>query len=132
MRVLCRDAEWLVTKVEFSNYAHTHHAVHCVAKLDYGQENGFTCHSLRHTFITDLMEKTGGDAGTVMAYSGHKSLESFSNYLHPTEKGCKLAIQALENVALFLRSFEGQEGNQGQEGQKKDSVKPLQSQELAV
>lgn len=34
MRVLCRDAEWLVTKVEFSNYAHTHHAVHCVGADD--------------------------------------------------------------------------------------------------
>ena len=25
-----------------------------LAKLNYGQKNGFTCHSLRHTFITDL------------------------------------------------------------------------------
>ena len=49
-----------------------------LAKLNYGQANGFTAHSLRHTFITDLMEKTGNDAGTVMKYSGHKTLESFS------------------------------------------------------
>lgn len=30
MRVLCRDAEWLVTRVDPSNYAHTHFAIHCV------------------------------------------------------------------------------------------------------
>lgn len=34
MRVLCRDAEWLVTKVEFSNHANTSHAVHCIGADD--------------------------------------------------------------------------------------------------
>ena len=34
MRVLCRDAEWLVTKIEFSDRAHEHHAVHCVGSDD--------------------------------------------------------------------------------------------------
>lgn len=34
MRVLCRDAEWLVTKVEFSNHANTAHAVHCIGADD--------------------------------------------------------------------------------------------------
>ncbi|PYP82900.1 MAG: helicase [Blastocatellia bacterium AA13] len=34
MRVLCRDAEWLITKVEFSDHAHRHHAVHCVGADD--------------------------------------------------------------------------------------------------
>ena len=102
------------------------------AKLNYGQANGFTSHSLRHTFITDLMIQTGGDAGTVMAYSGHRSLESFSNYLHPSEKGCKLAIQALENVALFLRCYEGREGQEGVQGQATETANPLQNQEIAV
>ena len=27
-------------------------------RLIYGRENGFTCHSLRHTFITNMMEAT--------------------------------------------------------------------------
>src|SRR3982751_2017578 len=27
-----------------------------LANLNYGRSNGFTCHSLRHTFITDMME----------------------------------------------------------------------------
>ena len=34
MRVLCRDAEWLVTKIEFSDHAHRHHAVHCLGADD--------------------------------------------------------------------------------------------------
>lgn len=78
------------------------------------------------------MEKTGNDAGTVMKYSGHKSLESFSIYLHPTEKGCILATQAMEGVGLLLGAFEGQEGLQGLEGLDERSSKPLQTQEVAV
>jgi hypothetical protein len=34
MRVLCRDAEWLVTRVDPSDYTHTHFAVHCVGVDD--------------------------------------------------------------------------------------------------
>lgn len=34
MRVLCRDAEWLITKVEFSDHAYSHHAVHCLGADD--------------------------------------------------------------------------------------------------
>jgi len=94
-----------------------------LANLNYGQANGFTCHSLRHTFITDLMEKTGNDAGTVMRYSGHKTLESFSGYLHPTDQGRILAIQALNNVARFLRGFEGHEGLEGQQSVEVESPK---------
>ena len=103
-----------------------------LAKLNYGQANGFTAHSLRHTFITDLMEKTGNDAGTVMKYSGHKTLESFSIYLHPTEQGRILATQAMESVGLLLGGLEGQEGHQGQRGLKTESAKPLQTEEVAV
>ena len=58
-----------------------------LAKLKYGQANGFTTHSLRHTFITDLMEKTGNDAGTVMKYSGHKTLELFRSTCIPPNRG---------------------------------------------
>jgi len=103
-----------------------------LAKLKYGQADGFTAHSLRHTFITDLMEKTGNDAGTVMKYSGHKTLESFSIYLHPTERGRILATQAMESVGLLLGGFEGQEGKEGQLGLNTESAKSLQTQEVAV
>jgi integrase len=39
-----------------------------LAKLNYGQKNGFTCHSFRHTFITDLLIQSKdipGNYGTV-------------------------------------------------------------------
>jgi hypothetical protein len=34
MRVLCRDAEWLVTRVEASDSTNTEHAVHCIGADD--------------------------------------------------------------------------------------------------
>lgn len=34
MRILCRDAEWLITKVDFSDYAHQNHSIHCVGADD--------------------------------------------------------------------------------------------------
>jgi integrase len=78
-----------------------------LAKLNYGQANGFTCHSLRHTFVTDMMEATGNDVALVMSYSGHKSIESFKIYLHPTEKGRVLANQQMKVVGDFLRTSVG-------------------------
>jgi hypothetical protein len=44
------------------------------------------------------MRVTGNDVGTVMNYSGHKTLESFSNYIHPTDEGRIVSMQALDNV----------------------------------
>jgi integrase len=81
-----------------------------LAKLNYGQANGWTCHSLRHTFITHLMKVTGNDVGTVMKYSGHKTLESFSNYIHPTDEGRIVSMQALDNVDGILTAEGGVEG----------------------
>lgn len=103
-----------------------------LARLNYGQAHGFTCHSLRHTFITDLMAKTNNDAGTVMKYSGHKSLESFSVYLHPTDQGRILATQAVNDVALFLRSFESGGNAENVENAAAVPVKPLHKQQVAV
>jgi hypothetical protein len=34
MRVLCRDAEWLVTRVDPSDHSHRHYAVHCIGADD--------------------------------------------------------------------------------------------------
>ena len=76
------------------------------AELNYGRAHGFTCHSFRHTFTTDLMEKTANDVGTVMRYTGHKTIESLSIYLQPTDNGRLLATQAMTDVALILRSSE--------------------------
>lgn len=102
------------------------------ARLCYGRAHGFTLHSLRHTFITELMRQTNNDVGTVMKYSGHKSLENFSRYLHPSETGSILAIQALDNVDGFLTAQNVPDGLQGQKGKEKSGVKPLQIKQVAV
>ncbi len=47
--------------------------------------HGFTLHSFRHTFVTDMLRALGGDAKTVMELSGHTNYESFQVYLHADE-----------------------------------------------
>jgi len=90
-----------------------------LAKLNYGQANRWTCHSLRHTFITHLMKVTGNDVGTVMKYSGHKTLESFSNYIHPTDEGRIVSMQALDNVDGILTAQGSVDGVRNDESVKK-------------
>ena len=103
-----------------------------VANLNYGRTNGFTCHSLRHTFVTDMMEASGNNVALVMSYSGHKSLESFKIYLHAPEQGCILTDQRIASVGLFLASFSGMSGVSGTSGTASDTVKPLEIKQVAV
>ena len=55
------------------------------------------------------MKVTGNDVGTVMKYSGHKTLENFSNYIHPTDEGRIVSMQALDNVDGILTAQGGVE-----------------------
>jgi integrase len=105
-----------------------------LADIKYGQANGFTCHSFRHTFATDLMEKTGNDAGTVMRYTGHKTIESFSIYLKPTDRGRILATQAMDGVVLTVDGFlTGSNVNGVNEGQQvSSSTKRIVSKKRGV
>jgi integrase len=101
------------------------------AKLAYGRENGFTLHSLRHTFITDLLLKTKDIAGT-MELSGHKTLGSFSTYLHLLDTGFTNAALALESVDPFVIPSEGLKEHQGQEGMANEAANVLQLKQVAV
>jgi len=56
------------------------------------------------------MEVTGNDAGSVMKWSGHKTLESFSVYLRLRLEGRILASQAMSNVDGILTAQSGVEG----------------------
>jgi len=56
------------------------------------------------------MRVTGNDFGTVMKYSGHTTLESFSNYIHPSEKGRIVSMQKLDNVDGILTAQGGVDG----------------------
>ncbi|MEK6282509.1 MAG: tyrosine-type recombinase/integrase [Acidobacteriota bacterium] len=103
-----------------------------VAGLNYGRTNGFTCHSLRHTFISDMMEASGNNVALVMSYSGHKSLESFNIYLHAPEQGCIFTDQRIASVGLFLASFSGMLGPSGISGTVDEAAKPVETKQVAV
>jgi hypothetical protein len=69
------------------------------------------------------MKVTGNDVGTVMKYSGHKTLESFSNYIHPTDEGRIVSMQALDNVDGILTAQGGVEGVRSDGSAKKHARK---------
>ena len=79
-----------------------------------------------------MMEATGNDVALVMSYSGHKSLESFRIYLHPTQQGCILATQEMDRVGEFLGTFRGQTGQSGEASQHSEPLKPLEIKQVAV
>jgi hypothetical protein len=84
-------------------------------------------------FITHLVKVTGNDVGTVMMkYSGHKTLESFSNYIHPTDEGRIVSMQALDNVDGILTAQGSFETVRGDQSVKKRARKPLQNKQVAV
>jgi integrase len=96
------------------------------AKISYGRfdGDGFTLHSLRHTYITHLLAN-GVDAPTVMEYSGHKSYQSFSVYLHKTDMGEKRACLILESVDHLLTTSGALKTNRTDESANAASAHPL-------
>ena len=103
-----------------------------LAKINYGQANGFTCHSFRHTFVTKMMEATGNDVALVMSYSGHRSMESFKIYLHPTRKGSILANLHIETVGHLLATFTGIQGTTGTSETDGVDAKSLELKEVVL
>ena len=82
-------------------------------------------------FITHLMKVTGNDVGTVMKYSGHKTLESFSRYIHSTDEGRIVSMQALDNIDGILTA-QGSVGSvRSVESVEKRLRKPLQDKQVA-
>ncbi len=103
------------------------------AQISYGRFNGdgFTLHSLRHTYITHLLAN-GVDAPTVMEYSGHKSYQSFSVYLHKTDLGEKRACLILESVDHLLTTSGALKTNRTVENASAASPHPLQNHKNQV
>ena len=67
-----------------------------------------------------------------MSYSGHKSIESFRIYIHPTEKGRILAKQRMIEVGDFLGTFAGLEGPPGMKGTTPSSAKRLKRKQVVL
>lgn len=59
--------------------------------------HGFTLHSFRHTFISDMLRALSGDAKAVMELSGHSNYESFQCYLHAEESTMEIARNVIKN-----------------------------------
>jgi len=78
------------------------------------------------------MEATGNDVALVMSYSGHRSMESFKVYLHPTQKGSILANQHIETVGHLLATFTGIQGTTGTSGIDGVAAKSLELNEVAL
>jgi integrase len=102
-----------------------------LAKLNYGQKNGFTCHSFRHTFITDLLIQTKDIPGT-MKLSGHKTVESFSGYLHLLGTGYTNAAEILDHVDGFLTGLERSERQEREERNENEAANSLTLKQVAV
>ncbi len=58
--------------------------------------NDFHCHSLRHKFATDLLEK-GADIRVVQQLMGHENLNTTQVYLAITDKRLRDAVNLLES-----------------------------------
>lgn len=63
----------------------------------------------------------------MMEYSGHKSYQSFSVYLHKTDLGEKRACLILESVDGFLTALGPERALKATGGQSAASAHPLQN-----
>ncbi len=71
--------------------------------------HGFTLHSFRHTFVTDMLRALNGDARTVIELSGHTNYESFQVYLHADEATLEKARNVIKGRDGNLTGSEGDE-----------------------
>ncbi|HEX5832477.1 MAG TPA: hypothetical protein VFY34_01415, partial [Pyrinomonadaceae bacterium] len=64
--------------------------------------------------------------------SGHKTLESFSSYIHPTEEGRIVSMQVLDNVDGILTAQGGVEDVRSDGSVEEPAAKPLQDKQVAL
>ena len=88
-------SSWL----DFNNGQPTHEKLsscveHLKQKMGLNHTNGFSCHSLRHTFCKNLIDG-GIGLEQVAAFAGHESLETTRRYCQPSYHDLEKAVRAI-------------------------------------
>lgn len=78
------------------------------------------------------MEGADKDIPGTMELSGHKTVESFSGYLHLLGTGYTNAAEILDRVDGFLTGLERSEQQEREERKENGAAKPLTRKQVAV
>jgi site-specific recombinase XerD len=65
---------------------------------------GLRFHDLRHSFITDMVER-GVPLGTIQAFVGHMSKRVLDHYTHISTGAARKAVELLDQEPMLTETF---------------------------